>query len=63
MLPRSKEMLEEQIDTFVVAELDGLLIGCGSLTQLGPDLVEIRSLGMTQGYKGQGIGGKLVTSC
>ena len=47
MLPRSREMLQEQIDTFVVAELDGLLIGCGSLTRLGPDLVEIRSLGMT----------------
>ncbi|NOU68059.1 N-acetyltransferase [Paenibacillus sp. LMG 31461] len=60
MLPRSREMLQDQIDTFVVAEFDGLLIGCGSLTRLGPDLVEIRSLGMTPGYKGQGIGGKLV---
>ncbi|KRE90555.1 acetyltransferase [Paenibacillus sp. Soil766] len=60
MLPRSREMLQDQIDTFVVAEFDGLLIGCGSLTRLGPDLVEIRSLGMTSGYKGQGIGGKLV---
>ena len=34
MLPRSREMLQDQIDTFVVAELDGLLIGCGSLTQV-----------------------------
>lgn len=60
MLPRTRQMLEEQIETFVVAEFDGKLIGCGSLTRLGPDLVEIRSLGITQGYKGQGIGGKLV---
>ncbi|UJF35046.1 N-acetyltransferase [Paenibacillus hexagrammi] len=60
MLPRTREMLEEQIETFVVAEFDNVLIGCGSLTRLGPDLVEIRSLGITQGYKGQGIGGKLV---
>jgi amino-acid N-acetyltransferase len=60
MLPRSVETLHEQIDTFVIAEMDNELIGCGSLTQLGPDLVEIRSLGMTEGYKGQGIGRKLV---
>lgn len=60
MLPRSLEMLHAQIDTFVIAEMDHVLIGCGSLTQLGPDLVEIRSLGITDGYKGQGIGRKLV---
>ncbi|MFD1953382.1 N-acetyltransferase [Paenibacillus thailandensis] len=60
MLPRSKEVLARQIDTFVVAEVEGEVVGCGSLTRLGPDLVEIRSLGMTEGYKGLGIGSKLV---
>ncbi|MNI16025.1 Amino-acid acetyltransferase [compost metagenome] len=60
MLPRTKEMLRDQIETFVVAEFDHVLIGCGSLTRLGPDLVEIRSLGITEGHKGQGIGRKLV---
>lgn len=60
MLPRSKEILAAQIDTFVVAEIDGALVGCGSLTRLGQDLVEIRSLGVTSGYKGQGIGKALV---
>jgi amino-acid N-acetyltransferase len=60
MLPRSRETLQEQVDTFVVAELDNELIGCGSLTRLGQELVEIRSLGITPGYKGQGIGRKLV---
>jgi amino-acid N-acetyltransferase len=60
MLPRSQETLREQIDTFVVAEFDGKFVGCGSLTRLGQDLVEIRSLGITEGYKGQGIGRKLV---
>jgi amino-acid N-acetyltransferase len=61
MLPRSKEILRHQLDTFVVAEVDGQMVGCGSLTQLGPELVEIRSLGITDGYKGLGIGTKLVT--
>jgi amino-acid N-acetyltransferase len=60
MLPRSKEVLQHQIDTFVVAEVEGRMVGCGSLTRLGQELVEIRSLGITEGYKGQGIGKKLV---
>jgi amino-acid N-acetyltransferase len=61
MLPRSKEILRHQLDTFVVAEADGQMVGCGSLTQLGPELVEIRSLGITDGYKGLGIGKMLVS--
>ncbi|HZG76905.1 MAG TPA: N-acetyltransferase [Paenibacillus sp.] len=60
MLPRTKETLREQIETFVVAELDGRLVGCGALLRLGPDLVEIRSLGLDPAYKGQGIGNKIV---
>lgn len=60
MLPRSKEVLREQIDTFVVAELEGDIVGCGALTRLGADLVEIRSLGLKPEHKGQGIGKKIV---
>ncbi|WP_274651948.1 N-acetyltransferase [Paenibacillus humicola] len=60
MLPRSRETLSRQIDTFVVAELDGEVVGCGSLCRLGAELVEIRSLGITEKHKGGGIGSKLV---
>lgn len=60
MLYRTRETLRAIIDTFVIAEADGKLIGCGSLSKLGKDLVEIRSLGMTEGYKGQGIGSLIV---
>ncbi len=60
MLPRSRETLKRQIETFVVAEVQGEVVGCGSLCQLGADLVEIRSLGISEGYKGLGIGSKLV---
>ncbi|MBM7565619.1 N-acetyltransferase [Paenibacillus sacheonensis] len=60
MLPRSRETLKRQIDTFVVAEVGPEVVGCGSLTRLGADLVEIRSLGISEGYKGLGIGSKLV---
>jgi amino-acid N-acetyltransferase len=61
MLPRSKEALGRNIDTFVIAEYEGRFVGCGSLFRLGKDLVEIRSLGVSDGYKGQGIGRKIVT--
>jgi amino-acid N-acetyltransferase len=60
MLPRTKEALLEQVGTFVVAELDGRLVGCGALTRLGADLAEIRSLGLQPEYKGQGIGKRIV---
>ncbi|RED65694.1 N-acetyltransferase [Cohnella lupini] len=60
MLPRSREALSRNIDTFIVAQDGERLIGCGSLCKLGSDLVEIRSLGIVDGYKGQGIGSKLV---
>ncbi|MDN4620483.1 N-acetyltransferase [Paenibacillus sp. PsM32] len=60
MLPRSREALQRQLKHFVVAEIDNELVGCGSLCQLGKDLVEIRSLGISDGHKGQGIGSKLV---
>jgi amino-acid N-acetyltransferase len=60
MLPRSKPALTRAIHQFVVAELDGKVIGCGSLFRLGPDLIEIRSLGIMKGYQGHGIGSQLV---
>jgi amino-acid N-acetyltransferase len=60
MLPRSKEVLSRQLPHIVVAEYDGRLIGCGSLCKLGSDLVEIRSLGILEGYKGKGVGSRLV---
>lgn len=62
MLPRSKDLLGRIIDTFVVAidEENGKLAGCGSLCKLGDDLVEIRSLGVLETYKGRGIGSAIV---
>jgi len=60
MLPRSREVLARLVDTFVVAEIGSEVVGCGALTKLGDNLVEIRSLGITDGYKSLGIGSKLV---
>lgn len=60
MLPRSRAVLERQISDFVVAEMDERIVGCGSLCRLGEELVEIRSLGIAEGYKGRGLGSMLV---
>lgn len=60
MLPRSRAALQRQIDLFVVAEMDGKVVGCGSLCRLGNDLVEIRSLGLRDEYQGKGIGSLIV---
>ncbi|MEC2345934.1 MULTISPECIES: N-acetyltransferase [Paenibacillus] len=60
MLPRSRKILERQIQDFVVAEVDGEVVGCGSLCKLGEELVEIRSLGIAEGHKGKGLGSMLV---
>lgn len=60
MLPRSRAMLERQIGDFIIAEAEGAVVGCGSLCKLGDELVEIRSLGISDGYKGRGLGSMLV---
>lgn len=60
MLPRSREVLHRQLEHFIVAEVDGVVVGCGSLCRLGNDLVEVRSLGISEGHKGLGIGSRLL---
>ncbi|WP_342552131.1 N-acetyltransferase [Paenibacillus sp. FSL R7-0652] len=60
MLPRSREVLHRQLEHFIVAEVEGVVVGCGSLCRLGNDLVEVRSLGISEGYKGLGIGSRLL---
>ncbi|MGF7046072.1 amino-acid N-acetyltransferase [Paenibacillus sp. DS2015] len=60
MLPRSRKVLEKQLDQFVIAEMAGEMVGCGSLCRLGEDLVEIRSLGISPMHQGHGIGSLLV---
>ncbi len=56
MLPRSRQALTRQIDQFVIAEIGGRFVGCGSLFRLGNDLVEVRSIGLRDEGKGKGVG-------
>jgi len=60
MLPRSRNMLYENIREFLLAEVDGQLVGVASLHILWSDLAEIRALAVANEYKRRGIGTQIV---
>jgi amino-acid N-acetyltransferase len=60
LLPRTKPELCENIRDFVVAELDGKIIGCGALHLYGLHLAEIRTIAVQPHAKGLGAGRLLV---
>lgn len=60
LLPRSLADVERSIPRFVVAELDGGVVGCAELAPLSPGVAEVRSLVVAEGRRGRGIGPRLV---
>ncbi len=62
MLHRSEEQVMKLIKDFLVAEVDGRVVGCGSLARLSPTLVEIRSLAVSEESQGMGVGKRLVSA-
>ena len=60
MLPRTDFELAEDIRDFVVADLDGMIAGCGALHIYTPTAAEVRSLAVDPRHKGLGIGRKIV---
>ncbi len=54
----SKDVVQyyEGLQQFRVAEVDGMLVGCGALHVLWEDLGEIRTLAVDEAAKGHGIG-------
>ncbi len=60
MLPRSHHKLYQEIRDFVVAVVDGQVVGCGALHVVWADLAEIRSLAVTQDWLGMGVGRKIM---
>ncbi|AFQ44635.1 N-acetyltransferase [Desulfosporosinus meridiei] len=60
MLPRSRNMLYENIREFLLAEVDENLVGVASLHILWSDLAEIRALAVASDYKRRGIGTQIV---
>ena len=50
----------EALQQFRVAELDGVVVGCGALHVMWEDLAEIRTLAVHPDAKGRGIGSLLL---
>lgn len=60
MLPRARNSIYESLREYVVAEIDGEIVGIGALHFVWDRLAEVRSLAVIPQYKTQGIGKKIV---
>ena len=56
MLSKETVTLYESVQEFVVAERDGVIVGCGALHVLWEDLAEVRTVAVSQQFHKQGIG-------
>jgi amino-acid N-acetyltransferase len=62
MLFRSMADIYENLQTFIVAELDGQVVGCCALEVIWSDLAEIKSLAVNGTKKAMGIGKIMVAA-
>ncbi len=60
LLPRTPAFVAEHSLEFVVAVLDGRVIGCAHLEEYSPSLAELRSLTVEPRQQGRGVGVALV---
>ncbi|MBB5020840.1 N-acetyltransferase [Desulfurispira natronophila] len=64
MLPKALGDIYETIrDFFVLRNEQGEIAACGALHIIWEDLAEIRSLAVSQHYRGQRLGGRIVHAC
>ena len=62
MLFRSLADIYENLQTFIVAELDNNIVGCCALEVIWADLAEIKSLAVDGAHKEKGVGRELVAA-
>ncbi len=62
LLPRSYQEICADIRDFVVAELDGKIVGCGALHLYGMHLAEIRSINVLSEFRSQKLGVEIVNA-
>lgn len=60
LLSKNTVTIYEDVQEFVVAELDGQVVGCGALHVMWEDLGEVRTVAVLPEVKGQGIGGQIL---
>jgi amino-acid N-acetyltransferase len=62
LLAKELVTLYEDVQDFLVAEIAGQVVGCGALHVLWADLGEIRTLAVHPGFRGQGVGRRLLAA-
>jgi len=60
LLAKEIVTLYESVQEFLVAEVDGQVVGCGALHVLWADLGEIRTVAVHPGVLGRGVGHAIV---
>lgn len=60
LLSKNTVTIYEDVQEFVVAELDGQVVGCGALHVMWEDLGEVRTVAVLPEVKGKGIGGQIL---
>lgn len=62
LLPRSAENIRASLPRWLVAQIgaEGVVIGIGSLLEMNPELVEVRSLAVLPAYRSHGAGAAIV---
>ncbi|SDU36304.1 amino-acid N-acetyltransferase [Gordonia westfalica] len=60
LLEKNLVTLYESVQEFWVADLDGMVVGCGALHVLWADLGEVRTVAVDPTFSGRGIGHKIV---
>lgn len=63
MLPRSLNILYENLRDFFVCEDKNKIVGCSALHISWDDLAEIKSLAVARNYQNKGIGRRLAEAC
>lgn len=63
MLPKSLSEIYDNLRDFWVLERKGVLSGCAGLHISWEELAEIKSMAVSEGSTGTGIGGKLLSAC
>jgi amino-acid N-acetyltransferase len=56
LLAKATVTLFEDVQEFVVAEIDGVVVGCGALHVMWEDLAEVRTLAVSGAHLRQGLG-------
>lgn len=60
LLSKATVTLFEDIQEFLVAEKDGVVVGCGAVHVMWEDLAEVRTVAVAPDHAGQGIGSALL---